>query len=509
MWYDRFRKEADMELNHRTCYDIIKSKDSRFDGLFFTAVKTTGIYCRPVCKVPAPKPENCTFYRTATEAEANGYRPCLRCRPEMAPKYSDFNQGEQLLGDILQYFEREGYQTGLVQKSAAYFGISTRHLRRLFQTHFGVSPNSYIMTQRLLRAKLLLVDTRLPVQTIVTMTGFGSVARFNAAFKAHYRLTPSQLRKQSKETKETIELKLPFRPPYNWNKMIAFYAKRTVKGVESVVNNTYRRSIRMKKTGQIYRGWLTVSMDTSGHALRLTISENLSMVILEIIQLVRAAFDLDLSPEALPSRIPKDTRLPGCFDDFEMSVRAILGQQITVKAAHTLAGRLVEKLGDRAETPFDEINRFFPTPQQILADDHLENTLGELGIIKTRSRSIHQLALKMSLGELKLKKGEDPDQVKAILLSIDGIGPWTAEYLTMRGLSWPDAFPVADIGIKHGLHEHLKDEDGSLILNNEKGLSKYKLNKAYQKAALAYSEQFRPWRSYLTISLWHSLSEKG
>lgn len=495
-----------MNLSHEQCYQAIKTQDARFDGVFFTAVKTTGIYCRPICKVPAPKSENCIFYDNPVEAEKNGFRPCLRCRPELAPEYNEFAQGSELIEDILNYFETGNYRPKIIGEASDYFGVSTRHILRLFQQHLGVSPKDFIMTKRLLNAKSLLVDTTLKIADIAEIVGFGSVSRFNFAFKEHYQLTPTLLRKNKRKTQDYMEVKLSYRPPYNWAVMLQFLKMRLIPGVEHVTeDNIYRRSIRLVKEESNYSGWLEVKPDIAKNLVIVKVSKSLEKVLLDVIKVIRKAFDLDASPELMNSNLPKGIRLPGCFDAFEMGTRAILGQQITVKAAHTLATRIVEKLGVEMSSPWDEVRYHFPSAEEVCQINSLNEVLGPLGVIKSRSHSISELSKAIASGYITFDT-HHPEEEKNKLLSLKGIGPWTAEYLAMRGMSWPDAFPVSDIGIKHGLADKLMDAEGHLVLENSKGLSKYVLNKVYEKHALEYAENFRPWRSYLTISLWYSLS---
>lgn len=500
-----------MNMSHDMCYKVIKSQDARFDGIFFTAVKTTGIYCRPICRVSAPKSENCAFYDSAVEAEINGFRPCLRCRPELAPGYAEFEQNTGLMSMIIQYFEEQNYRPGTIKSSAEYFGISTRHVTRLFQQAMGVSPQSFIMTKRLLMAKGLLTDTTLPIAEIALIVGFGSISRFNDAFKKNYNLAPTSLRKENSrkvEKDDAIKVKLAYRPPYNWPLMISFYKMRTIPGVESVTDaGIYRRSLQIKQDNQVYSGWLEIKPEPENHRVIATISKSLEKVLMVVVKRIRVAFDLDAMINLQNPELPEGIRLPGCFDAFEMSTRAILGQQITVKAARTLTKRMVNLLGSSAMSPWEEITHHFPTAKQItILKEPITEILGPLGIIKSRSNSIFALANSIANGEIRLESGVNPEIEKEKLLSLKGIGPWTAEYLTMRGISWPDAFPVTDIGVKHALTPLLVDENGDKIMDNKEGSTKYVLNKRYEKYALQYAEAFRPWRSYLTIALWASLS---
>lgn len=492
-----------MDLNHESCYKAIKAKDARFDGIFYTAVKTTGIYCRPVCKVPAPKPNNCTFYKSAVEAEVNGFRPCLRCRPELAPHYSEFGQSKELFKSIIDYFEAYNYQPGIVKECAKELGINPRHLNRVFHREAGVSPNEYIMTRRLLRAKALLTDTQLNMIDIALMVGFGSVSRFNHALKKRYQLTPSAIRKnyKSKKNRDAIKIKLFYRPPYDWTYMLNFFKLRGIPGVEKVTDEgIYRRSLSIVGKNKDYKGWIEIKPLLKDHCLEVKIGCGLENVVVQVIGLIRKVFDLDAVPERLPKELPEGIRLPGCFNLFEMSVRAILGQQITVKAATTIAGRLVKELGQETSTPWDDINRIFPEPVALLSlGDSAQNVLGQLGVIRSRSASIMNLAHEIQQCNITLN--EDVDTFRQKLMELKGIGPWTAEYLAMRGLSWPDAFPVTDIEIKKEMMQFLHDEQGQQLVNRS-DLSSYKLNKLYEKQAIKFSMRYQPWRSYLTLALW-------
>ena len=499
-----------MKLDHDACYRAIKANDARFDGIFYTAVKTTGIYCRPVCKVPAPKPENCTFYHTPAEAESQGYRPCLRCRPEMAPEYSDFMQRETLFAMAIAFFDENRYMPGTIGKCAEEIGISARHLNRIFKENTGLSPSAYITTKRLLVAKALLTDTEIPISEIAELSGFGSTARFYAALKSHYKLTPGAIRKESCHDMDSasITLKLYYRPPYDWKAMLNFFKMRAIPHVESVHENTYRRSMRLEKNGSSFYGWLEVRPDPSHCRVILTLSKSLQHGIVEIIHAVKRVFDLDAVPDKMPKLLSKGIRLPGTFDGFEMSVRAILGQQITVKAATTIAGRLAESLGKPIETPWSDVNRCFPEPDALFrletsAPEQAFDQFGALGIIRSRTAAILALAEKITCGEIAFKKYAETETFSNRLSAIKGIGKWTSTYLTMRGLSWPDAFPVSDAGVKHALMPHLIDPvSGKPLHTLASELSGYQFNKRYEHAAILFAEKYRPWRSYLTLALW-------
>jgi AraC family transcriptional regulator, regulatory protein of adaptative response / DNA-3-methyladenine glycosylase II len=484
------------------CYAAMKARDARFDGCFFTGVTSTGIYCRPVCSVKAPKRENCRFFGHAAQAESAGFRPCLRCRPELAPhsvvwsiqdaSYILAHQAARLLD------EPEGWTDGSasVEKLAFKLGISGRHLRRIFETHFGVSPLQYLQTRRLLTAKQLLADTQLPVTQVALMSGFASVRRFNAAFAAHYQLNPTQLRRAAPKADalQGITIKLGYRPPYDVAAMLAFMETRHIKTIESiaiksVATRAYkywsRRTLGIEIAGKKHVGWLQTSFDESRSQLVLTVSDSLHSVLPLVIRRVRAAFDLDADPKDINSVLHSDfptgdgLRVPGALDGFELAVRAVLGQQITVAAARTLAQRLVDTFGEPIATPWPELTRLFPSPS-VLANAS-GDALGQLGIVKQRQAAIVGLA-KAVAGGLQLHGGADVHATIEALRSLPGIGDWTAQYIAMRALRWPDAFPAGDVA----LHKIL----GVQGLKNPARLAE------------AASQAWKPWRSYAVIRTW-------
>lgn len=485
-----------MNLKPDACYEAMRSHDARFDGRFFTAVSSTGIYCRPVCRVKAPKRENCTFYPTAAEAEAAGYRPCLRCRPELAPGLTPIEASSRIAGLAALRIEESGLEDESLEMLAQGLGISSRHLRRVFQDAYGVSPVEYLMTHRLLTAKTLLADTLLPVTEIAMISGFGSLRRFNALFKEQYALTPSDLRKSSGTNKlqgAPVVVELGYRPPFDWMGLISFLRLRAIPGVEWVTEDTYHRTVSISRGSKTHTGWITVRNQPERKSLKLTVAPSMAAVLPQVITNVRYLFDMNCVPEhvdpvlhaftaVMPEALREGIRLPGCFDAFEMSVRAILGQQITVKGARTLAKRFAEALGTPVDTPYEALTTVFPGPEKVTALPlPVEDFLGPLGITGTRSRSIRELAAALVSGEMNLSRLADPQTTKARLRQIPGIGPWTAEYITMRALSWPDAFPDTDLGIRKALGNKTSAE------------------------ILAFAEDYRPWRSYLTIMLWNTL----
>ena len=487
-----------ISLSFEACYTALKARDARFDGCFFTAVTSTGIYCRPVCRVKAPKPENCRFFSHAAQAESAGFRPCLRCRPELAPhsvvwcvqdaSYVLAHQAARLLD------EPEGWSDGSppVCKLALKLGISDRHLRRIFEAQFGVSPLQYLQTRRLHTARQLLADTQLPVAQIALMSGFASVRRFNTVFLKHYKLNPTQTRRATPQTIGTspgITLKLGYRPPYDAAAMLAFMEHRSINATESIaayaINSCAKRTISIDMAGKRHTGWLLVRFDEARCQLVLTVSDSLLDVLPLVIRRVRATFDLDADPQAINAVLHDDfptgdgLRVPGALDGFELAVRAVLGQQVTVAAARTLAQRLVNKFGESIATPWPELTRLFPSPAILAAATSDE--LGQLGIVRQRQAAIIGLA-RAVLGGLQLHGGADMQSTVNTLKAVSGIGDWTAQYIALRALRWPDAFLAGDVA----LHKIL----GVQGMKNPARLAE------------AASLPWKPWRSYAVIRTW-------
>jgi len=355
----------------------------------------------------------------------------------------------------------------------------------------------YLQTRRLLLAKNLLTDTKLPITDVAFTAGFGSLRRFNDLFKDSYKLTPTALRKNKEtadpSTNQSITLRLGYRPPYNWEQLLSFLDLRAIAGVESVENNTYRRTVSIRHAASTICGWFSVENDSRKNMLLLTISPSLIPVISKLLTRIRVLFDLDCEPFEIYDRLSvmnehiagvcvPGTRLIGCFDPFEMSVRAVLGQQITLKAARTLAIRMTSAFGEKITTPYEDLTHIFPDSKTICnLNSPIEDQLGPIGITTTRARSILALAQAIENGVLTLSQYANVQKEITHLLTLPGIGPWTAGYIAMRTLSWPDIFLHTDYGVKKALH----------------GMSQEKI--------LSISESWRPWRSYATMNLWYSL----
>jgi AraC family transcriptional regulator of adaptative response / DNA-3-methyladenine glycosylase II len=484
-------------LDHHACYEALLSHDARVDGRVFVGCTSTGIYCRPVCRVRAPREGNCRFFPSAAAAEAQGFRPCLRCRPELAPGLAPIDAFSRLARRAALLMEEDAFSEGGIESLARSLGVTARHLRRVFEREFGVSPVQYLQTRRLLLAKSLLTDTALPITQVALTAGFGSIRRFNDLFKKRYRMTPASFRKASGGARtdvDGIRLLLGYRPPYGWQAILAFLGQRTIEGVETVRDGSYLRTVRLYDGATEHSGWLAVSDSPARDALAVTVSTSLLPVLPRVLARVRALFDLDCDPARVsrtlsaldavkPGLFVPGVRVPGCFDPFEMAVRAILGQQVTVKAARTLARRLTEAFGTTVATPFEGLAYAFPSPQ-VVAELPLpiEDRLGPLGITGARARSIRALAEALLDGSVELSTTTDAEQQMRNLLGLPGFGPWTVQYVAMRALGWPDAFPHTDYGVKKALAPLGPREIQEL------------------------SQVWRPWRSYATISLWDSLA---
>lgn len=474
-----------MDLNPDRCYDAFVAHDARFDGRVFVGVRSTGIYCRPVCKVRTPRRAMCDFFASAAAAEAAGFRPCLRCRPELAPGLSAMDAGTTLAHAAAQLIDQHLAEPLSVAALAARVGVTDRHLRRLFQDHFGVAPADFLRTRRLLLAKRLLTDTAMPITEVALAAGFGGLRALQVAFARHYRMPPSRLRagRSRPADASVLQFTLAWRPPFDYARLIGFLAGRTIDGVESVVGEVYRRSVRVGERV----GWLSVAPGKA--ALVVSLSPSLAPVVPAVLAGVRRLFDLDADPEAVSQALGTlaadrpGLRLPGAFDGMEMTVRAVLGQQITVKAARTLAGRFARAFGEPIATPWPEVSTVFPSPMQIAALPC--ERIAEQGVIARRAHAIITLAGEVAAGRLRLNPGAPVDETLTRLQAVPGIGPWTAHYIAMRALAWPDAFPDGDYGVRAAL------------------------GMCSAAQARQQAEAWRPWRAYAVMHLWAELGEAG
>jgi AraC family transcriptional regulator of adaptative response / DNA-3-methyladenine glycosylase II len=478
-----------MVLDADAAYLAVKARDARFDGRLFVGVTSTGIYCRPVCRVRTPRRENCRFFDTRAQAEAAAFRPCLKCRPEIAPGLSHMDSSQQLADTAARWIEHAVHSGSPVALPdlAARLGVTDRHLRRIFQAAHGVSPHAWLTTQRLLLAKQLLTDTTLPVTQVALASGFESLRRFNAAFAGHYRLSPSRLRREGARTPtEDAPLRLAYRPPCDVEALLAFFAARQVRGVESVEGLTLRRTLGWTHRGRRLQGWLACRFVPERHEVHVQAAPTLAPVLGAVLQAVRQGLDLDADPARIdpvlatvPGPARAGTRLPGAIDGFELAVRVILGQQVTVKAARTLTERLVQRFGMPVDTPWPALTHVFPDAATLAAAD--PEAIGALGIVRQRVKALQALASEVASGRLSLHRGAPLAATLTALLALPGVGDWTAQVIAMRALAWPDAWPASDIGLMHALGT--RDP----------------------KQVTQLAEHWRPWRAYAVMKLWHSL----
>jgi AraC family transcriptional regulator, regulatory protein of adaptative response / DNA-3-methyladenine glycosylase II len=475
-------------------YRALQARDARFDGRFFVGVTSTGIYCRPVCRVRLPRAENCRFYASAAGAEGAGFRPCLRCRPEQAPGLSAMD-ASLVLADAAARLIDHAVATGeaaALPAIAARLGITERHLRRIFAARHGVSPMDWLTTQRLLLAKRLLSDTRLPVTKVAHASGFGSLRRFNAVFAERYRMPPSALRRAAADEAADgpCTLRLSWRPPYDHAAMQAFLAQRPLPGVESLgADGTWRRTLALRWQGRPLRGWLALRWLPAQHAVELHVAPVLAPALGLVVERMHHLLDLDADPAlidpalaSLPSPPRPGLRVPGCIDGFETTVRIILGQQVSVAAACTLAARLVARFGTPLQTPWPELALAFPTPEA-LAQAPAE-ALGTLGIVRSRVAALQALARAVAAGELHLHPAAPMAETLARLRALPGVGDWTTELVALRVLAWPDAFPASDAGVIRALGGLKPDR------------------------SIPLAEAWRPWRAYAVMQLWQSLVDR-
>jgi AraC family transcriptional regulator of adaptative response / DNA-3-methyladenine glycosylase II len=490
-----------MNLDADAAYLALKARDARFDGKLFVGVTSTGIYCRPICRVRTPKRENCRFFATPAQAEANAFRPCLKCRPEIAPgpgfAWSVMDASRTLArqaADWLDHQAAAGDATSLAAL-AARLGVSDRHLRRIFQAEHGVTPVQYLQTRRLLMAKQLLTDTQLPVSQVALASGFGSLRRFNAAFAENYRMSPSRLRGEAGDDADTstdaVTVTLGYRAPYDIARLTRFIAQRAIPGIEAVEGLRIRRSVRADVLAPS-AGWIEAEFMPGRDQVRLSFAPAWAAASASVTAAVRRWLDLDASPDTITAALAPlpgeaGVRLPGSIDAFELAVRAVLGQQVTVAAARTLAHRLVERLGEPLATPWPDIDRSFPSPAR-LARTAVER-IAELGIIRTRANAIVEIAKAWPSVAERLSPHHPPEPFIAALCELPGIGPWTAHYIAMRALSWPDAFPPNDVAVLKAMKQLFRT--------------------GTQREADTLAAAWRPWRSYAVLRLWNSLETRS
>ncbi len=473
----------------KTCEQARLSRDPRFDGLFFTAVHSTRIYCRPVC--PAPWAKRVRYYRTAAAAEADGYRPCLRCRPELSPADGAWRRGDAVLARALKLVEQGFLAEQPLSALAARINLGERQLRRLFVERIGASPIAVHGTRRLLFAKQLLTETTLPITEVAHASGFGSVRRFNASFQAAYRMAPRDLRKrpgiETVANSESLVLRLAYRPPYDFTAMLDFLRGRALPGVEVVDHASYARVIG---GNGLPAGWLRISQWQGELALRLELHGAKASQLPDIVGRLRRMFDLDADPDAIARVLRSDRRLtpllrkrpglriPSGWDGFEISVRAILGQQVSVAAARTFAARIAQRFGETLEAQLAHgLTHVFPTPLQLAEAD-----LSAIGLTRTRADAVRTVSRAVLAGVVDFRADRTLEDFVARWTALPGIGPWTAHYIALRAMGHPDAFPADDLVLQKAL-----PNDGSRMS---------------ARALTAHAERWRPWRAYAVLQLW-------
>lgn len=519
----------------------LDARDPRFDGIFFVGITSTGIYCRPVCPAPPARRDRCRFFANAAAAERMGFRPCLRCRPELAPGLATVDAVSRVAHAAAARIAEGALNGRTVDELAAEFAISGRQLRRVVERHTGVSPIDLAQTHRLLLAKRLLTDTTLPMTRVAYASGFQSVRRFDALFQERYRLAPSALRRRAvassavapsvvssgvvasspiasssvassvirsgvarapipaesrpQHPEADISLTLGYRAPLAWNELLQFLAARATPGVEYVEGNCYARTVTVGDA----HGWIRVrpaddvrnaSRNLSNRrSLRVEIPASLTPILMPLLARLRALFDLDADPEAIDSALAASgltdlvqarpgLRVPGAMDGFDLALRAVLGQQISVKGATTLAGRFAALFGVAIDTPDARLRSGVARATHIA--DATVAELRALGVTGARAESIWALARAVAHDGLRLDPGVDVEKTIAALQQLPGIGPWTAQYIAMRALRWPDAFPASDLWLRR-----------TAGIPTAARLEKH-------------SARWQPWRAYAAMHLWHA-----
>ena len=487
---DRTDALGDLELDPVRCYQAVLSHDRRFDGRFFSGVVTTGVYCRPICPVSPPKFENIRWFRHAAAAEAAGFRPCMRCRPETAPGTPAWLGTSAVVSRALRLIAEGALDEGGVDDLAARLGIGGRQLRRLFAEHVGASPGEVARVRRVHFARALIDETSMPLTSVAYSAGFRSVRAFNHAVRTTFRRPPSVLRAKAKgrpsaTSDGALEVRLAYRPPLDWPALLGFLALRATPGVEVVDGESYRRTMAVGGEPAV----VEVRADPDAPVLRMRVWLERYEALMRLVERARRVFDLSADPLQITTELARDAalagriaarpglRIPGAWDGFELTVRAILGQQVTVGGATTLAGRLVERFGTPIETSVGGLTHLFPAADA-LADAEVET----IGLPRARATTIRALAAAVADGTLVLDGSGDVSETIERLRTIPGIGPWTADYVAMRALGEPDAFPSGDLGLRRALG-----------------------NGAGPIAATALAriaERWRPWRSYAAMHLW-------
>ncbi len=487
-----------MELPDReVCYRALQSRDGRFDGLLFVGVTSTGIYCRPVCPARSAKFENCRFFGSAAAAQEAGFRPCLRCRPETAPDLASWRGTSNTVSRALALItdgalDGEGAR---LESLAERLGMGDRQLRRLFLQHLGASPIAVAQTRRVLFAKQLIHETRMSMTEVAMAAGFGSVRRFNEIFRDLFHRPPSALRRKtsgsSPHADAGVTLRLRYRHPYDWVAMIGYLQARAIAGLEVVDKDAYHRTVELDGA----TGTVEVSHLPQRDSLQATIRFPDVRALPAIVTRVRRLFDLGVDIETIDAHLSADPRLaplvarrpglraPGGWDGFELAVRAVLGQQISVGAARQLAGQLVAlhgtELADGASVSVHaSLSRVFPTAKRLASVEAIG-----LDIPRARQASLKALAGATVADPHLFRPFGTIEEAIVRLRAIRGVGEWTAQYIALRALRETDAFPATDVGLLRG----------AALMDGERSSSAGLLDRA---------ETWRPWRAYAAQHLW-------
>jgi AraC family transcriptional regulator of adaptative response / DNA-3-methyladenine glycosylase II len=501
-----------MLLDRESCNRALESADARFDGVLFVGITTTTVYCRPICPARRTLRKNRRFFSSAAAAERAGFRPCLRCRPELAPGRARIDAVPRLAEAAAQRIAAGALNGTALDDLARDLGVSGRQLRRAMQQELGVSPIELAQTHRLLLAKQLLTETRLPMARVADASGFQSLRRFNALFRERYRLNPESLRHRARgdaaprrsrvatngngKSPEAVALREPnlsltlaYRPPLAWGPLLGFLSARATPGVERVTGDTWARVVHIEgRTGVMRVRRPDRGSALAGHdVVLLEADATLAPALMPLCARIKHLFDLVAEPNAIESHLSRagfgaigqsarGLRVPGAWDGFELAVRAILGQQVSVAGATTLMGRLTTKFGELIEAGAEGFTHLPPTAER-LADAGVDAIRG-IGLPRSRAATIHDLSTIVANGEVSLDAAVDVRAVMRRLMEVRGIGAWTAEYIAMRALHWPDAFPASDLVLRRAAG----------------GLSTVQLTRR--------AEQWRPWRSYAAMHLW-------
>ncbi|MGZ8422738.1 MAG: AlkA N-terminal domain-containing protein [Nitrospira sp.] len=482
-------------LDPAVCYRALQTRDPRFDGRLFVGVVSTGIYCRPICPARTPKRENCRFFSSSAAAQASGLRACLRCRPEISPELACWRGTSNTVSRTLTliadgFLDHEG---GTVEALATHVGMGARQLRRLFGQHLGVSPVGVAQTRRLLFAKQLLHDTGLSMVEVAMAGGFGSVRRFNDAFRTLYHRPPRELRRDTMRISAPVTadapvgLQIPYRPPYDWEAMLDYLRARAIERLEVVEDGVYRRSV----THEGLHGTVAVAHMPGQHTLLASVQFPSVHALQAIVTRVRHQFDVGADVDTITTHLSKDQtlaslivsrpglRTPGCWDGFELAVRAVLGQQVTVEAARRLGSKLVDLYGDPLLHAGDaRLARTFPSAGCLATAD-----LSRIGMPAARRATVKALAQAAAANPgLFMPRGSIEESL-AQLRAIRGLGEWTAQYIALRALREPDAFPATDLGILRGAAQL----EGRTLTASQ---------------LLQRAEAWRPWRGYAAQHLW-------